>query len=414
MNNEFHKTKHLDLGYGTVLQIPLDWDVVLLDEIAKRGSGHTPNAKIPEFYNGGIKWISLSDSKKFDNRYISDTNKKISQKGINNSSAVEYSSGVVVLSRDAGIGKSAITTTEMAVSQHFMVWKCSQELDNHFLYYLFQFLKPFFEKIAIGTTIKTIGLPFFKKFKIAKPSKPEQKRISHILSGTDNLINNIEKLIEKKKNIKQGTMQELLTGKRRLRGFDDKWNTRKLGKLADMSSGGTPLTHVNSYYGGKIPWVVIADMTNAGKYIINTEKNISKKGLENSSAKIFKTGTLFFAMYASIGKCCISKIDLSCNQGILGIETKDIDTEFLYYVMLYSKKHFLNMGQTGTQSNLNKDIVQNLDILYPSNKEEQKVIAQILSDMDSEIQKLEKKKEKYKMIKEGMMQKLLTGEIRLV
>ena len=72
------------------------------------------------------------------------------------------------------------------------------------------------------------------------------------------------------------------------------------------------------------------------------------------------------------------------------------------------------MGQTGTQSNLNKDIVQNLDILYPSNKEEQKVIAQILSDMDSEIQKLEKKKEKYKMIKEGMMQKLLTGEIRLV
>ena len=146
-----------------------EWKVTLLDNAAKRGSGHTPDKKHPEYWNGNIKWISLADSDALDNIYISDTFAKITPLGIANSSAVLHPAGTVVLSRDAGIGKSAIMSTAMAVSQHFMAWRCGPQLDNKFLYYWLQREKPEFERIGIGNTIKAIGLLYFRNLKIPFP-----------------------------------------------------------------------------------------------------------------------------------------------------------------------------------------------------------------------------------------------------
>lgn len=167
--------------------IPKEWQYELLDKLAARGSGHTPNKNFPEYWNGGIKWISLADSYRLDRLYITDTEYEISQLGIQNSSATVHPAGTVVISRDAGIGKSAITTEPMAVSQHFMCWRCDIHLDKHFLYYWLQFKKRMFENIAMGSTILTIGLPYFKKLKIVVPADPkEQKQISEGL--LDNVV----------------------------------------------------------------------------------------------------------------------------------------------------------------------------------------------------------------------------------
>ncbi|MCX6803750.1 MAG: restriction endonuclease subunit S, partial [Candidatus Diapherotrites archaeon] len=268
------------------------------------------------------------------------------------------------------------------------------------------------DRLATGMKVYGVTKGNIKAVLIPLPRKREQLAIAQVLSDTAGLIESLEMLITKKKNIKQGAMQELLTGKKRLPGFKGEWETKKLGKVAEMSSGGTPLTSNNSFYGGKIPWVVIADMTRIKKYLFDTDKTITEKGLLNSSAKLFKKGTLLFAMYASIGKCAITKVDMTCNQAILGISAKKADIEFLYYYLAFNEQKFLQMGQTGTQNNLNKEIVQNLDIPYPS-LPEQSAVAQILSDMDLEIEKLERKRDKYKEIKTGMMQELLTGRIRL-
>jgi len=207
-----NKFKKIKWNYGKLLEIPKDWNVVLLDKVAQRGSGHTPDIKKPEFYNGGIKWISLADSKRLDNVHISETTKEMSQKGIENSSAIKYPSGAVVLSRDAGVGKSAITKSEMAVSQHFMVWQCGEHLNNYFLYYLLQFWKSFFKSIAVGTTIPTIGLPFFKKFKIILPQKNEQDKIASILYNIDIQIQSQIQYKEKLEILRKSLMQKLLTG----------------------------------------------------------------------------------------------------------------------------------------------------------------------------------------------------------
>lgn len=194
--------------------IPKDWQYELLDNLALRGSGHTPNKNFPEYWNGGIKWVSLADSHRLDQLYISDTELQISHKGIQNSSAVLHPAGIVVLSRDAGVGKSAITTEPMAVSQHFMCWKCDQKMDNHFLYYWLQFNKRTFENIAMGSTILTIGLPYFKKMKIACPVGPEEQRnIAAKMKASDARIFSLQDELSKLKQQKQGLMHDLLTGK---------------------------------------------------------------------------------------------------------------------------------------------------------------------------------------------------------
>ena len=186
------------------------WEEEKLDDLARRGTGHTPKKAITEYYDGGIKWVSLADSKRLDNGLISETEIEISEEGINNSSAVLHPAGSVILSRDAGVGKSAIISCSMAVSQHFIVWTCEPTvLSNWFLYYQLQLLKPLFERIATGSTIKTIGLPFFNAMRVTVPRPAEQHRIADCLSMLEaRLAAQVQKLNALKTH-KQGLLQQL-------------------------------------------------------------------------------------------------------------------------------------------------------------------------------------------------------------
>ena len=212
-SEQTHEFKDSPLG-----RIPVEWDVTLLDSLAVRGSGHTPNKQRPAYWNGGIKWVSLADSSKLDDLYISDTDKEISELGLNNSSAVLHPAGTVILSRDAGVGKSAILAHEMAVSQHFMAWRCKPtKLDNIYLYYWLQRDKPKFEGIASGSTIVTIGLQFFRAYSIAAPREvDEQIAISTKLKNADSAIAQTTLHSRKLRRLKTALMQDLLTGNRRV------------------------------------------------------------------------------------------------------------------------------------------------------------------------------------------------------
>ena len=187
-----------------------DWANENLEDLAKRGSGHTPAKTFPEYYGGGVKWVSLADSKRLDAGFISESETEISELGIKKSSAVLHPAGTVLISRDAGVGKSAVMAVPMAVSQHFIVWVChGEKLSNWFLYYLLQLMKPIFERIATGSTIKTIGLPFFKGLCIAVPSPPEQQRIANCLTSLDDLITAATQELATLKTHKKGLMQQL-------------------------------------------------------------------------------------------------------------------------------------------------------------------------------------------------------------
>jgi type I restriction enzyme, S subunit len=196
--------------------LPNGWKPTLLDEVAKRGSGHTPSKSHPEYWNGGVKWVSLQDTKRLDDVFISETTAEISELGIANSSAVLHPAGTVVISRDATVGRSAILASPMAVSQHFIAWTCSPRLNNAFLYYWLQHMKPIFERIGAGSTIKTIGLTFFKSLSIPLPPLEVQESLGTRMMEVDQAIRANRAELDRLIVLKASLMSDLLTGRRRV------------------------------------------------------------------------------------------------------------------------------------------------------------------------------------------------------
>ncbi len=243
---------------------------------------------------------------------------------------------------------------------------------------------------------------------------PEQRAIAKALGDVDALLGALDRLIAKKRDLKQAAMQQLLTGRRRLPGFRGEWDEVRLGQVADMRSGGTPPSSVAAYYDGDIPWASISDMTKGGKVLLSTDRNLSRAGFANCAVQMLPTGTVLYAMYASLGECSIAGISLCSSQAILGIRPKDkLNGDFLYYYLLALKPKVKMLGQQGTQANLNKQMVQDFRLVLPSLRE-QVAIAEVLSDMDAELEKLEQRRDKTRALKQGMMQELLTGRTRLV
>ena len=246
------------------------------------------------------------------------------------------------------------------------------------------------------------------------PNQKEQEKIAEILQEQDRLIKLKEKLIEEKKKQKQYLMEALLTGKVRLSGFTDEWVVIPLGQVSDMSSGGTPLTSKQEYFGNDHIWVSIADMSSSGKYIFDSKIKLSNLGLNNCSARLFKKGTVLFAMYASIGECVIAGEECCTSQAILGIvpNTEKLNNEFLYYSLIQKKTSIIAMQQASSQPNLNKGLVQSIQIELPP-RLEQIAIVNVLSKADDELDLLQKELEEQKRKKQSLMQLLLTGIVRV-
>ena len=248
---------------------------------------------------------------------------------------------------------------------------------------------------------------------LAMPPIEEQQKIAAILTTQDKVIELKEKHLAEKQRQKKYLMQQLLTGKKRLPGFNGTWEKEKLGKCASMCSGGTPDTKNEKYYGNDYIWISIKDMTSAGKYICSSERGLTEAGLLNCSARLFPKGTILFAMYASIGECSIAETECCSSQAILGIEPDSkLNNEFLYYLLSNSKGYFKSFGQASSQPNLNKGIVQSIVVQIPE-IEEQAAIAEVLSTADREIELLQQDIEQEKRKKKALMQLLLTGIVRV-
>jgi type I restriction enzyme S subunit len=378
--------------------IPSDWRYDYLDKFAQRGSGHTPDKEIPEYWNAGIKWISLADSSKLDNGYIYETDKEISEAGIKNSSAVLHPKETVVLSRDAGVGKSAVMFEPMAVSQHFIAWRCdnSQKLNSWFLYNWLQLMKPEFERQAVGSTIKTIGLPFFKKLKIAAPPLPEQQKIARILSTWDKAIEKLEALIAAKQKRKKALMQQLLTGKKRFSGFEWEWKEAKLKNLCAIVTGKKDVNEGN--VNGKFPFFTCAkEPTYSDSYSFNKEAIlISGNGVG-----------VGYSHYIN------GKFEVYQRTYVLSEFRSNINVQYLLvWIKKYLRREILREKQDGAMPYIKLGLLQSFKLFLPSIEEQQK-IATVLTTADTEIQTHQNQLSALKEQKKGLMQQLLTGKKRV-
>jgi len=401
-------------------RVPEGWKNELLDKITNRASGHTPSKSIPAYWDGGIKWVSLADSSRLDKLFINETCKAISEDGIKNSSAVLLPKGTVILSRDAGVGKSAILQDDMAISQHFIAWDCSSKKNiyNIFLYYWLQSKKPLFETQAVGSTIKTIGLPFFKKLKITYPQFFEQQKIAHILTTWDAAITCTQKLLENSKQQKKALMQQLLTGRRRLPGFSKNWQKIKLGKL---------FSRVTTRNSEKCTTVVTIS---AQQGLIRQEDFFSKAVASSTLDNYFLIKNGEFAYNKSYSKGYPFGAIKRLNKYELGVVTslyicfslhdssqgdKDFFEHFFEYGSLNSalEKIAHEGGRAHGLLNVKPEDFFAIHMTVPP-LNEQKAIAEVLTAADALIAQYEARLDHLQMQKKALMQQLLTGKIRVM
>ena len=277
--NMTQATQTMPAGYKQteIGVIPVDWDVKKLKDIAnyRRGSFPQPYG-LDKWYdnNFGMPFVQVVDVD--DNFKLKpNTKQKISKEGAKLS--VYVKKGTIILTIQGSIGRVCITQYDAYVDRTLLIFESFKEQFDKYFFLLKIFKKFEIEKEkAPGGIIKTITKEALSSFEISYPTNQlEQTAIATVLSDTDALIENLEKLIAKKRAIKQGTMQQLLTGKKRLPGFSGKWKLKKLGEITEMNSGGTPPSKVKSYYGAHLMWASIADMTSIGKYISDTEKKLT-------------------------------------------------------------------------------------------------------------------------------------------
>ncbi|MHB1142836.1 MAG: restriction endonuclease subunit S [Sulfuricaulis sp.] len=247
------------------------------------------------------------------------------------------------------------------------------------------------------------------------PEPKEQRAIAEALSDVDGLLAALDKLITKKRAIKQAAMQQLLTGKTRLPGSAGEWEPKRLGDVADIQSGATPSTHVANYWNGTIPWCTPTDITGTlGKYLSTTERSITEAGLASCAASLLPVGSLLLCSRATIGEVKIATTEICTNQGFKSLVRRSgVFNEFLYYLVLTLKPQMIERSIGSTFLEIGKRDLASIQIKMPK-EEEQKAIAAVLSDMDVEITALQQQRDKTRAIKQGMMHQLLTGRVRLI
>jgi len=369
--------KQTDIGL-----IPNDWEVKELGDILTFGSGkdykYLQKGEIPVYGTGGVMT--------YVNEFLFD-------------------------GESVGIGRKGTIDKPVFLKGKF--WTVDTLFYTHqfinsnpkFIYYKFCLIK--WKDYNEASGVPSLNKNTIQKIKISFPTLKEQTAIATALSDADGLITGLEKLIAKKRNIKQGTMQQLLQPK-------EGWEVKKLGEIAEVRDG----THQTpKYVKSGIPFYSVESVTNNN--FTNTKFISIEEHIFLTKTFRMEKGDVLMTRIGSIGDCKLIDWDVDASfyvsLALLKMK-KDFSAE---YVCHYSKtSHFkkeieLNSLQYAIPKKINLGPISNIKIELPSFTEQTR-IATILSDMDEELSALEQKLEKYKKIKLGMMQELLTGKTRLV
>lgn len=390
-------------------KIPDGWSVKKLGEIGTFVSGGTPDTEKAEYWNGDIVWLTPSEITKLKTRFVSDSERKITKLGLKNSSAVLLPKNSLIICTRATIGDCCINTKEVSTNQGFKNLIPNNNCTD-FLYYLISIHKSDLIRRACGSTFLEISKHDIEKLKYVFPPLAEQEKIAEILSCWDEGIEKLSALIEKKKIQKKALMQQLLTAKIRLPGFTDPWNVKKLGEISLLFSGGTPSKEEPLYWtNGHIKWL-------SARYIEDNKvigwDYITEEGLEKSSAKLTYANDIILVTRVSVGKIYFCKESYAVNQDLTVIRSKNVNSKFLFFLIKNKQALILEKSQGLAIKGITKEELSNMSFPIPPLAEQEK-IADILSKADEEIELLNKKREAFKLEKKGLMQKLLTGQIRV-
>lgn len=402
--------------------IPKDWSVSDFGCKVKiyRGGSPRPIQDYLTQAEGGINWIKIGDVREGD-KYITSTEEKIIPAGVSRSRSVH--AGDFILSNSMSFGRPYILNIDGCIHDGWLtIQEYEKTFSKNFLYYLLSSDSVYQQYIsmAAGSSVKNLNKEKISALVVAYPDLGEQEKIADALSSIDSLIATLEKQISKKKDIKQGAMQELMTGKRRLPGFNGAWREVRLEDICSKITDGSHESPPESDVGYYMPSV--KDMTSTG-FDYSECKKISYADfmkLERNGCRpdigdvlIAKDGSIL--KYAFVQEQTETIVILS-SIAIVKPLSNCVDSFFL--AQYFRQQNFVEQVITNYKSGTGVPRIvlkgfKQIELFIPESVAEQATIAKILVDMDKEIAGLEKKLGKYRQVKQGMMQQLLTGKIRL-
>jgi type I restriction enzyme S subunit len=293
---------------------------------------------------------------------------------------------------NTGKASALVGTTPVAIGREVIIFKTSA--DCKFISYLLstQFYRKQTLKLARGTTIKHVYPATFQGYRVAVPPLPEQRAIAGVFGDVDALIGALDRLIAKKHDLKQAAMQQLLTGQTRLPSFSGKWEMKRLGAVAPLQRG--------------------FDLPNP-QLRPGPHPVVYSNGILNHHSKFQVRGPgVVTGRSGTIGKVAYVEEDYWPHNTSLWVTSfKGNSPKFIFYLLnMIGLKRFESGSGVPT---LNRNDVHSFTVNMPPTIEEQTAIASVLSDMDSELSALTRRRDKTHHLKQAMMQELLTGRIRL-
>lgn len=275
--------------------------------------------------------------------------------------------------------------------------------------FVFYILSQFdFSRYNSGGAQQSLNRNFIASILVSIPQPSEQRAIAAALSDVDTLLGGLDRLIAKKRDLKQAAMQQLLTGQSRLPGFSGEWEVKRLGQISEIAIGRTPPRLNPIFWGEGFVWLSIADLHS--KVVSSSKEQVTKAAAE--TMQLIPKGTLLMSFKLSIGRLCFAGCDLFTNEAICSFSDLKASANYLYYAL--GRIDFSLYGKQAVKGyTLNKESLKAVQVLMPPITE-QDAIATVLSDMDAELEALEQRRAKTLALKQAMMQELLTGRTRLI
>ncbi|EMH04015.1 type I restriction modification DNA specificity domain protein, partial [Helicobacter pylori GAM245Ai] len=372
------------------LTTPSNWQRVRLGDICEFGNGGAYETLIVE--NGNFKLISL-------NSIDIDGNLKNTMKRVNFYDNSLKQDDIVMVLSDVAHGDflglcAVIPSNDYVLNQRMgRLRKKNDCINILFLRLYINANQKYFKMQGQGSSQLNLSKKAIEDFEILLPPLNEQIAIANILSDVDRYLYSLDALILKKESVKKALSFELLSQRKRLKGFNQAWQKVRLGDIAEIKRGASPRPIENPKWfcaNSNVGWVRISDISKNSRFLYKTAQKLSKKGIEKS--RFIKQNSLIMSMCATIGKPIITKIDTCIHDGFVVFENPKIDLNYLYYFLCYIEKEWLESGQQGSQVNLNVDLIKNKEVFCPKDLNEQIAIANVLSGLDHEIISLKNKK----------------------
>jgi len=420
---EFYKeTKFKNTEIG---RIPNDWDVKEVKSIGQVITGTTPRTKVKEYWNGAYPFVTPTDIS--ETKYVYKTERTVSNKGVEVGRIVPKDT--VLVTCIASIGKMALAFKECITNQQINSIICNNKIDPHYIYYIIKNREDELKHSAGKTTNAIVKKSLFEKFLLPLPcTYDEQRRISTILSSIDCLIQQTNSIIQKTQELKKGLMQELLTkgiGHKEFKYSEElgceipkEWRTLKIKAIGELVNGfGFPIKYQGKKE-GKYIFAKVSDTNLAenDKYINTTNNFIDDDLAKRMKVTIYPKGTIIFpkiGMVIYLRKVRILAREGTFDNNIMGIipNRNVTETEFLYYYFL-EIIDLTKLTITTTAPSIRKSDVEELSVACPPIHEQRQIVSIILN-IDDQIDKERNTKEELVNLKKGLMQILLTGQVRI-